>query len=147
MWLSMCCPTAACHADRFQRVSCVSYACCYCRRDAYAAIAPALAERREVNCLTVTWNVNEQRPGGSPFFQLVRDRSAGCQAVAVALQEVEVGGSSIALGAAKDVIARGLQARLQRGILLRLWTQDCDLGGSRTAVSQVFSVSRCFRLG
>ncbi len=81
------------------------------RRDAYAAIAPRLAERREVNCFTATWNVNEQRPGGSPFFALLRERSARCQAVAVALQEVEVGGSSIALGAAKDVIAKSLQVR------------------------------------
>ena len=60
--------------------------------------------------------MNEQRPGGSPFFALLRERSAGCQAVAVALQEVEVGGSSIALGAAKDVIAKSLQVRSHRGL-------------------------------
>ena len=88
------------------------------RRAAYAAIAPRLAERREVNCFTATWNVNEQRPGGSPFFALLRERSAGCQAVAVALQEVEVGGSSIALGAAKDVIAKSLQVQCDWGALL-----------------------------
>ncbi len=67
--------------------------------------------RREVDCLTITWNVNEQRPSGSPLFDLLRKRSAGCQAVAVALQEVEVGSSSVALAAAKDVIAKSLQAR------------------------------------
>ena len=87
-------------------------------RKAYAAIAPSLAVRREVDCLTITWNVNEQRPGGSPLFGLLRERSARCQAVAVALQEVEVGGSSVALAAAKDAIAKSLQVRPAQACLL-----------------------------
>ena len=72
---------------------------------------PSVLSRQLHQCLAVTWNVNEQRPEGSSLFRHIRERSAEAHTLMVALQEVEMGGSSVALAAAKDAIARGLQAR------------------------------------
>lgn len=60
--------------------------------------------------LAITWNVNEQRPDHSSLFRMIRERAPDTQTLMVALQEVEMGGSSVALAAAKDAMAKGLQA-------------------------------------
>ena len=60
--------------------------------------------------LAITWNVNEQRPDHSSLFRMIRERAQDTHTLMVALQEVEMGGSSVALAAAKDAMAKGLQA-------------------------------------
>ena len=60
--------------------------------------------------LCLTWNVNEQRPDpSSSLFQWVADLSAKASLVVVALQEIEMGSSSVAIAAAKDVLNKSAQ--------------------------------------
>ena len=82
----------------------------FVRREPFAAAMRTVLTRTLHDCLAITWNVNEQRPEASALFRLVRERSAGAQLAMVALQEVEMGGGSVAIAAAKDAIARSLQA-------------------------------------
>ncbi len=70
-----------------------------------------LVSRRCYNCVGMTWNVNEQRPEDSAAFSALRDAAADAHVAAVGLQEIEMGGSSVAIAAAKDAIARGLLVR------------------------------------
>ena len=57
----------------------------------------------EVFCLT--WNVNEARPeGGNALHRWVVDLSREAGLLVVALQEIESGGSSLAMAAAKDAL-------------------------------------------
>ena len=63
--------------------------------------------------LCLTWNVNEQRPDpSSSLFQWVADLSAKSSIVVVALQEIEMGGGSVAIAAAKDVLNKSAQVLL-----------------------------------
>lgn len=57
----------------------------------------------EVACLT--WNVNEARPeAGTALHRWVVDLARDASLFVVALQEIESGGSSLALAAAKDAL-------------------------------------------
>lgn len=64
----------------------------------------------EVLCLT--WNVNEQKPqAASSFFGIV-SRLAASESIKLAvfgLQEIEMGGHSVAIAAAKDKINKKAQ--------------------------------------
>ena len=65
-------------------------------------------ESMEMLCLT--WNVNEQRPdSSSSLFHWVADLSTKASIAVVALQEIEMGSSSVALAAAKDVLNKSAQ--------------------------------------
>ena len=59
--------------------------------------------------LCLTWNVNEQRPEGSPLFNWIADLSAQASIAVIALQEIEMGGSSVAVAAAKDILNKSAQ--------------------------------------
>ena len=62
--------------------------------------------------LCVTWNVAEARAeAGRVLAARVGELSGGCDIVAIALQEIETGGPSVALGVARDALAKSAQAR------------------------------------
>lgn len=68
--------------------------------------------RANLEMLCLTWNVNEQRPEGSPLFNWIADLSGKASIAVVALQEIEMGSSSVAIAAAKDVLNKSAQVRL-----------------------------------
>ena len=78
-------------------------------RAAFDAEAAALVSRANLEMLCLTWNVNEQRPEGSPLFNWIADLSAKASIAVVALQEIEMGSSSVAIAAAKDVLKKSAQ--------------------------------------
>ena len=88
-------------------------------RAAYNADAGALVRRANLEMLCLTWNVNEQRPEGSPLFNWIADLSGKASIAVLALQEIEMGSSSVAIAAAKDVLNKSAQvclsSLLQRG--------------------------------
>ena len=59
--------------------------------------------------LCLTWNVNEQRPDGSPLFNWIADLSAKASVAVIALQEIEMGGGSVAVAVAKDILNKSAQ--------------------------------------
>ncbi len=62
-------------------------------------------ERHELEVACLTWNVNEARPeAGTALQRWVVDLSREASLFVVALQEIESGGSSLALAAAKDAL-------------------------------------------
>ena len=65
--------------------------------------------RANLEMLCLTWNVNEQRPEGSALFNWIADLSAHASIAVVALQEIEMGGGSVAIAAAKDVLNKSAQ--------------------------------------
>ena len=67
--------------------------------------------RANLEMLCLTWNVNEQRPEGSPLFNWIADLSGKASIAVVALQEIEMGSSSVAIAAAKDVLNKSAQVR------------------------------------
>lgn len=79
---------------------------CLCTgRRAYADEAGRLVERHELEIFCLTWNVNEARPeAGNALHRWVVDLSREAGLLVVALQEIESGGSSLALAAAKDAL-------------------------------------------
>ena len=66
----------------------------------------------EVACLT--WNVNESRPDpGTGLHRWVIDLAKEASLFVVALQEIESGGGSLALAAAKDALLTKQQVSLR----------------------------------
>ncbi|KAK9832480.1 hypothetical protein WJX81_000147 [Elliptochloris bilobata] len=81
-------------------------------RSAYDAEAGNLVMRETLEVLCLTWNVNESKPEvGKTLFQRLADMASGAAAVVVALQEIEMGGGSVAMAAAKDVLMNRQQER------------------------------------
>lgn len=79
-------------------------------RALYDADSHAVVSRQSLEMLCLTWNVNEQRPDpSSSLFQWVADLGAKASIVTVALQEIEMGGGSVAIAAAKDVLNKSAQ--------------------------------------
>lgn len=78
-------------------------------RASYEEGAAALVSRANLEMLCLTWNVNEQRPEGSPLFSWIADLSGKASIAVVALQEIEMGSSSVAIAAAKDVLNKSAQ--------------------------------------
>ena len=68
-------------------------------------------DRKSLEVLCLTWNVGESKPEGSPFFRWVAERARSAAVVVICLQEIEMGSSSIVLGAAKDALLKSAQAR------------------------------------
>ena len=67
--------------------------------------------------MCLTWNVNHQRPDASSgvfhgVFHKVADAGASASIVVVALQEIEMGSSSVAIAAAKDALRKSAQVSL-----------------------------------
>ena len=81
-------------------------------RAAYNSEAGALMSRANLEMLCLTWNVNEQRPEGSPLFNWIAELSGKASIAVIALQEIEMGSSSVAIAAAKDVLNKSAQVRL-----------------------------------
>ena len=89
----------------------ISGACC-CSGTYQAEAAQAL-ETKRLQALCVTWNVNERFPeAGCPLFAWLRNTSAACNLAMIGLQEVEMGGGSVAMGTVKDNLFRGIQVQL-----------------------------------
>ncbi len=81
-------------------------------RVAWDEQATRVVKRETVRTLCVTWNVNEQKPdAGSDVFAHIAASAAGAQVAVFGLQEIEMGSASVALAAAKDQLARGMQVR------------------------------------
>ncbi|RMZ54465.1 hypothetical protein APUTEX25_002041, partial [Auxenochlorella protothecoides] len=82
-------------------------------------VAATTFSRRSLRALALTWNVNECKPDpdSSQVFRHLRRAATlagggeGPALVAVALQEIEMGSSSVALAAAKDAISYRMQER------------------------------------
>ena len=84
----------------------------FCPRQALDNAAASLIEQQKLEVLCVTWNVNEQKPDGrSPFFGVVSRLAApdNVQVVVFGLQEIEMGGGSVAMAAAKDALHKKAQ--------------------------------------
>lgn len=77
-------------------------------------------ERHALEVFCLTWNVNEARPeSGNALYRWVLDLSQEAGLLVVALQEIESGGSSLALAAAKDALLTRQQVeRLARFLIL-----------------------------
>lgn len=68
----------------------------------------------EVLCLT--WNVNEQKPdGGSALFGTLAALAETARVAVFGLQEIEMGGSSVAMAAAKDALLKSAQVQSRDG--------------------------------
>lgn len=65
----------------------------------------------QVPILCGTWNVGEKRGSAASVFQWLGCRCKGVGLVVAGLQEIEMGGGSVAIAAAKDRIAASLQER------------------------------------
>lgn len=64
-----------------------------------------LVERHTLEVACLTWNVNESRPDPTnEVHRWVAELSAEASLFVVALQEIESGGGSLALAAAKDAL-------------------------------------------
>ena len=71
-----------------------------CPRQALDNAASSLIEQQKLEVLCVTWNVNEQKPDGrSSFFSVVSRLAApdNVKVVVFGLQEIEMGGGSVAM--------------------------------------------------
>ncbi len=63
--------------------------------------------------MCLTWNVNQQRPdANNGLFHKVAEAGASASFVVVALQEIEMGSSSVAIAAAKDALRKSAQVSL-----------------------------------
>lgn len=81
-----------------------------CRRR-YVEEAADLVERHTFEVAALTWNVNEARPDPQTgVHRWVIDLSKEASLFVVALQEIESGGGSLALAAAKDALLTKQQA-------------------------------------
>ena len=68
--------------------------------------------RTSLGVLAVTWNCGESRPDmGSSFFRWIAENSVDKAMIIISLQEVEMGGASVALAAAKETLAAKSQER------------------------------------
>ena len=75
-------------------------------------------ERHTFEVAALTWNVNEARPDPQTgLHRWVIDLSKEASLFVVALQEIESGGGSLALAAAKDALLTKQQASVQRSVL------------------------------
>ena len=84
-----------------------------CRRQ-YVEEATDLVERHAFEVACLTWNVNESRPDpGTGLHRWVIDLAKEASLFVVALQEIESGGGSLALAAAKDALLTKQQASLR----------------------------------
>ncbi len=76
----------------------------------YQAEAAQALETKRLQALCVTWNVNERFPeAGCPLFAWLRNTSTNCNLAMIGLQEVEMGGGSVAMGTVKDNLFKGMQ--------------------------------------
>ncbi len=84
--------------------------------------------------LCLTWNVNEQRPDGSPLFKWIADLSAKASVAVIALQEIEMGGGSVAVAAAKDILNKSAQVSCLSGGCLsgELYLKKSHRAGTRS---------------
>lgn len=81
-------------------------------RDEYKLVGADCFTRTSLGVLAVTWNCGESKPGAStPFFRWIQEHSSDKSLIVVALQEVEMGGASVALAAAKETLAAKSQER------------------------------------
>lgn len=79
-------------------------------RVGFMARRESLTSRQRLEVLCLTWNVNEQKPeAGSPFFRWLGELGRGAGLACLALQEIEMGGQSVATAAVRDALMRSTQ--------------------------------------
>ena len=84
-----------------------------------AAALPRLTVVESVSLLALTWNVGQARPPpGSPFWGALADLASGADLAVACLQEIEMGGSSVALAAAREAV---LPSSNERGNATAQW--------------------------
>lgn len=118
-----------------------------CRRT-YADEAGKLVERHMLEVFCLTWNVNEARPeGGNALHRWVVDLSRDAGLLVVALQEIESGGSSLAMAAAKDALLARQQVTphaILAHMACRLLCLSCH--HFEADVEQLHLASCCYRV-
>lgn len=78
----------------------------------YKILGPPCFSRISLGILAVTWNCGESRPEiSSPFFRWIQQHSSDKSLIVVSLQEVEMGGASVALAAAKETLSTKSQEK------------------------------------
>ena len=96
------------------------YTCClslifyhlYSCRDRFQRKGSVCFSRISFETLAVTWNCGESRPGKtSSFFRWINEHSTDKSLAVFCLQEVEMGGTSVAIAAAKETLASKSQER------------------------------------
>ena len=103
-----------------------------CRRQ-YVDEATSLVERHTFEVACLTWNVNESRPDpGTGLHRWVIDLAKEASLFVVALQEIESGGGSLALAAAKDALLTKQQASLRPACRLRYSLQRHEAAVARS---------------
>lgn len=73
-------------------------------------------QQQKLDVLCLTWNVNEQKPHANSLFFAMVSKLAEAQTTKLAifgLQEIEMGGHSLAIAAAKDKINKKSQVLSQ----------------------------------
>ena len=105
-----------------------------CCRETFETEAAALVSHKNLEMLCLTWNVNEQRPDGSPLFKWITDLSAKASVAVIALQEIEMGGGSVAVAAAKDILNKSAQVSCLSGGCLsgELYLKKSHRAGTRS---------------
>ena len=84
-----------------------------------AAALPRLTRIEALSALALTWNVGQARPPpSSPFFAALADLASGADLAVACLQEIEMGGSSVALAAAREAV---LPSSNERGNATAQW--------------------------
>ena len=83
-----------------------------CRAEFKEGLSAAM-ERRALEVVCLSWNVGEGKPdpAHSNFFRWLAKRAASAAIVVVGLQEIEMGGGSVAMAAARDRFAKVAQVR------------------------------------
>lgn len=78
----------------------------------YRSLSQTCLSRISLGILAVTWNCGESRPDiTSPFFRWIQEHSSDKSIIVVSLQEVEMGGASVALAAAKETLSTKSQEK------------------------------------
>ena len=68
--------------------------------------------RASLGVLAVTWNCGESRPTpSSPFFRWISENSDDKSLIVISLQEVEMGGKSVAIAVAKETLSAKSQEK------------------------------------
>ena len=116
-------------------------------REAWLAEAPGTLRREHLEVMCLTWNVNQQRPdANSGVFHKVADAGASASIVVVALQEIEMGSSSVAIAAAKDALRKSAQASLPGTHVMHKSAQvACTAGTVLQSTCMIRLESQCHR--
>eukprot|EP00889_Picochlorum_renovo_P000771 jgi/Picre1/27801/NNA_000765.t1 len=99
-----------------------------CWKEFKALGAPCFS-RASLGVLAVTWNCGESRPSpSSPFFRWISENSSDKSLIVISLQEVEMGGTSVAIAVAKETLSAKSQERGNANAQFWVNTTSASLG-------------------